>query len=484
VLTRLAHRLQKLVTPKTAYAVDVGLGGLSFDMSPFNVLDTLSSPDLAVQSVSVAPASVHGGDHLTLSYSVTNIGTASRGTSHATLFLTPVPPTGYEGPPLADQPLGGAFDVPPVAAQATVTRTDIDVLVPPGVSAGAYLLKLVIDDDPQFPEASTANNAASATLTIAPANITNLGVLTGYDASVGLAINAAGHVVGYSSGGTSAAPTAAPFFWQGGVMTPLGNLGGNFAWATGINSADEVVGVSTIADGSYHAFRWKSGTMTDLGTLPLTTQSFAVGITSTGDVVGYSVAGIDIGTARAWIWQNGVMTELVPFEGATGALPTAVNASGQIVGLAQTASGTRGWIFQNQIMTPLATLGGVSYPRTISDNGLIAGVSEVTDGAARPVRWTTQGIEDIGLLPADTQGYAEGISDDGRIVGLSYSYAGQSGFQAHAFLWRAGHMIDLGTLGGSFGEALAINNSGQIVGQSTTADGKGRATLWQAPASP
>src|SRR5215470_7337625 len=39
-------------------------------------------------------------------------------------------------------------------------------------------------------------------------------------------------------------------------------------------------------------------------------------------------------------------------------------------------------------------------------------------------------------------------------------------------------VVDLGTLGGSFGEARGINSSGQVVGYSTTADGLARAFIW------
>jgi probable HAF family extracellular repeat protein len=39
-------------------------------------------------------------------------------------------------------------------------------------------------------------------------------------------------------------------------------------------------------------------------------------------------------------------------------------------------------------------------------------------------------------------------------------------------------MIDLGTLGGGFSQANAINPAGQVVGFSITASGESHATLW------
>ena len=48
----------------------------------------------------------------------------------------------------------------------------------------------------------------------------------------------------------------------------------------------------------------------------------------------------------------------------------------------------------------------------------------------------------------------------------------------HAFLWRGGKLIDLGTLGGKESEAAAINERGQIVGGSDTRTGS-HAFLWQ-----
>ncbi len=44
---------------------------------------------------------------------------------------------------------------------------------------------------------------------------------------------------------------------------------------------------------------------------------------------------------------------------------------------------------------------------------------------------------------------------------------------------KGADIIDLGTLGGAFSTALAINNAGQAVGNSTTATGDQHAFRWQ-----
>src|SRR6266851_8065015 len=82
---------------------------------------------------------------------------------------------------------------------------------------------------------------------------------------------------------------------------------------------------------------------------------------------------------------------------------------------------------------------------------------------------------DLGVL--DGQEFAQpfAINNKGEVVGDS-NFPGQRAFLSTA---NTG-MIDLGTLGGTISSARAINNSGKIVGFSTTSSGHPHAFLWTA----
>jgi probable HAF family extracellular repeat protein len=87
-------------------------------------------------------------------------------------------------------------------------------------------------------------------------------------------------------------------------------------------------------------------------------------------------------------------------------------------------------------------------------------------------------IVDLGTLDEPCCSAATAINDRGDVVGQST--VGPPMSAAHAFLWRAGRMVDLGTLGGNNSLATDINIRGDVVGHSDTVSGVMHAFLWRA----
>ena len=96
---------------------------------------------------------------------------------------------------------------------------------------------------------------------------------------------------------------------------------------------------------------------------------------------------------------------------------------------------------------------------------------EPVSGTAALAAYTAINLGDLG---GGGGSHANGISSAGHVVGSAQTASGQN----HAFLWKDGVMIDLGTLGGCCSEAFAVNRAGKVVGVSTTASGAEHAFRW------
>jgi probable HAF family extracellular repeat protein len=77
-------------------------------------------------------------------------------------------------------------------------------------------------------------------------------------------------------------------------------------------------------------------------------------------------------------------------------------------------------------------------------------------------------MQDLGVLPSCFQSGASGINANGQVVGAC-GFLFKSSLHNRAFLYESGAMHDLGTLGSDESWALAINDHGDVVGDSYTA---------------
>ena len=151
----------------------------------------------------------------------------------------------------------------------------------------------------------------------------------------------------------------------------------------------------------------------------------------------------------------------------------AINDAGQVVG----TQNLRALLYTpGNGVQDLGTLGGtISVADAINEVGQVVGYSTTATGARHAFLWTPgSGMQDLGTLGDGPSSRARGINDQGQVVGEStYPRVDAREPQTHAFLWTPGSgMQDLGALGQGLTSSVAydINNAGQVVGRSFSAD--------------
>lgn len=124
------------------------------------------------------------------------------------------------------------------------------------------------------------------------------------------------------------------------------------------------------------------------------------------------------------------------------------------------------------IMTDLGTLGGnFSWGTAVNGAGEVAGYSTLSNGIYHAFSVHSGHMTDLGSLVTNGSSEAYGINNFGEVVGWS-STANSSGYYVqHAFLYSGGKMKDLGTLGSDYSSASGINNLHQVVGGSDLPNG-------------
>jgi probable HAF family extracellular repeat protein len=296
---------------------------------------------------------------------------------------------------------------------------------------------------------------------------------------------------------------------------PSGGLQGNgLGTSHFINSSGTVVGSSeTSIPDVFHAFRWQNGVLTDLGALPggsgvKFNASGANAINARGWIAGFSLTGgIDpvnggpVGNALLWN-SNGEMFDLGTLGTGIQSNGTYINDSGEVVGVATVdtsfdpfsfiglgpfASPTHAFLWKNGVMRDLGTLGGPdSFIAGLCDDQraeLVAGTSftsftpNPTTGVptADPFLWKNGTMIDLGTL-GGTFGGAQCANNQGQVTGTSNLAGDQT---SHPFFWDSGVITDIGTFGGDNGFPTWMNNAGEVVGRADLADGGHDAFLWR-----
>ncbi len=151
----------------------------------------------------------------------------------------------------------------------------------------------------------------------------------------------------------------------------------------------------------------------------------------------------------------------------------------QTVGGAETASPASS-VIGPFTKVSLGTLGVYSDARHVNDRGHVAGYNIFPpDYVPRAFFWSPEtGMVDIGTLPGATNSNAVGMNNAGQVVGLTEDYSDPSNPVFRAFSWTlAGGIVELPTLGGS-SIAHAVNDAGQIVGQSAVPGEGSHAVMW------
>jgi len=260
-----------------------------------------------------------------------------------------------------------------------------------------------------------------------------------------------------------------------------------------------------------HALQWRNGRVTDLGALPGLNTSAAFWISDSGLSAGFSeLSGtidplLGVPAMHAVLWKNGDILDLGTLDGGYESVAFTVNTRGQVAGVSQNlvpdpfdpfGTQQRTFLWQNGVMQDLGTLGGPDAGLLgglpvrkgnveMNDRGQVVACSYIDYNpnpgtgvpTVDPFLWDNEkGMVDLGTL-GGTNGCAINLNNRAQVVGYS-NLAGDA--SAHPFLWDRGVLTDLGTFGGTFGFANGINESGEAVGAATNAgDQNLDAFLWK-----
>jgi probable HAF family extracellular repeat protein len=318
---------------------------------------------------------------------------------------------------------------------------------------------------PLHPATSRACQTGSSTITNLPP-IPN----SGYQV---FGLNSAGDLAGFFY--VFGEHPSHAFLYRSGQLTDLGTLGGNTSESHFINQSGQIVGKAALAgDTRSHAFLFGGAGLQDLGTLGGPSSS-ATAINDSGTIIGNSDLTGGVATS-GFVYANGIMADLGNL-GSNYSSAFALNNSALIVGEAGVPIGdVHAFSWSNGVMSDLGTLGSTySSAFAVNDSGLVVGESALNPTDVHAFISSGGAMVDLGTF-GGTYSSAYLVNSNGLVAGLAST---ADDFETHGFVYDGTSMTDLGTLGGGFTLPNGINNRGQIVGESSIVSGDEHAFLWQ-----
>lgn len=197
-----------------------------------------------------------------------------------------------------------------------------------------------------------------------------------------------------------------PALWDGGALTLVNGM----LTASRINNAGQIAGTALGADGYSHGVVWERGLIRDLGRMDR-----IGGFNDLGTVAGTALCPHqDVNDYRDFavlVGSDGVRTE-IPIGGFCGNFGsvTGMNNLDQVIGVRGDGNG---FVWQAGTLTLLGT---TVRPVTINDAGEVVGYY-VTEAAAHAFLWDAGGLIDLGSMGTDS--WANDISSSGEAVGGS-----------------------------------------------------------------
>ncbi len=278
---------------------------------------------------------------------------------------------------------------------------------------------------------STANNAAAHAFLYRHGRMTDLGTLGGTTSGAS-GINDRGVVVG-TSGIAPGNDRVDAFREQGGKLTDLGPIDPASAGDGRVSINDGGV-VSGLWAGGYDDAIERHGRIVDLGALA-GLGSVARGLNDSGEVVGFSPTGslpaangssFPSLIVHAFLYRHGKMSDLGTF-GGTNSSADAINDRGAVVGSSDTANdaASHAFLYSRGRMTDLGTLGGRdSVASAINDKGAVVGYSLTSTSAAHGFIDLHGRMVDLNSMVPAGSGFvitgADAINDRGQIVAQGY----------------------------------------------------------------